>query len=414
MDSRFHTTDKKYLEYTENSIQRAIDEGAITESDAKAIKEFINEKQATAEHLSPGRAFKIAVTLIGSRRFLEVPFLDATIEDLNDAVRRIKGTAEYKQNTRSDYVRFLKRFVLWLVESGRVDIPEKRVRAIKVPSLDNMTKTAEMMLDEEEIRAIIDRCRNSRDKCFLMMLYEGAFRVGELGNLKWGQVQFPRDKDWSVIVNVAEKTGVPRMVPLVMTKPFLVAYMNDNNLARKPDQYVFLTGRGQPLQYAGVAKMLKVAAKEAGVTKAVTPHLFRHSRITHMVRDGMGESIVKAIAWGNQGTDMLKTYSHISNETIMDAVAEKYGIKKPEKREEKKLFEPIQCPSCGKVNPPGTKYCGECMRPLTGEAATEQAHYLTDATQIAQRLPPEVINAIVAEAVKRIQEGEPGSGPVKS
>lgn len=381
MGSRFHKTDKKYLEYTENSLQKAVNEERITESDAKTIKEFINEKQATAERLSPSRVFKIAVILIGTRQYLEVPFLDATIDDLNDAVRRIKGASEYKQNTRSDYVRFLKRFALWLVESGRVDMPEKRIRAIKVPSLDNMTKTAEMMLDEEEVRAIIDKCRNSRDKCFLMMLYEGAFRVGELGNLKWGQVQFPRDRDWSIIVNVDDKTGKPRMVPLVMSKPFLVTYMNDNNISREHDAHVFLTNRGQPLQYAGVAKMLKVAAKDAGITKNVTPHLFRHSRITHMVRDGMGESIVKQVAWGNQSTNMLATYNHITNETIMDAVAEKYGIKKPETREEKKVFEPIQCPTCGKVNPPGTKYCGECMQPLTEEAIRDTSA----ATSIANK-----------------------------
>lgn len=408
MSSRFHKTDAKYYEYTERIIQNAINDERITESDARTIREFVSEKQATADQLSASRVYKIVVILVGTRRFLGVPFLDMGIDDLNNAVRRIKGASEYKQNTRSDYVRFLKRFALWLVESERVDMPEKRIRAIKVPPLDNMTKTAEMMLDDEEIRAIIDKCRNSRDKCILTMLYEGAFRVGELGNLKWGQVQFPRDRDWSVIVNVAEKTGVPRMVPLVMAKPIMIAYMNDNNVSRKPDQHVFLTSRGQPLQYAGVAKMLKVAAGDAGITKSVTPHLFRHSRITHMIRDGMGESIVKAIAWGNQGTDMLKTYSHISNETIMNAVAEKYGIKKPETREEKKLFEPTQCMSCGLVNPPGMKYCGGCMRPLTEEAAGEQTQYIADAAEIARQLSPEILAAIAAEAVKQIR-GDPGT-----
>ena len=100
-----------------------------------------------------------------------------------------------------------------------------------------------------------------------------------------------------------------------------------------------------------------------------------------MVRDGMGESIVKQVAWGNQSTNMLATYNHITNETIMDAVAEKYGIKKPETREEKKVFEPIQCPTCGKVNPPGTKYCGECMQPLTEEAIRDTSA----ATSIANK-----------------------------
>jgi len=56
-----------------------------------------------------------------------------------------------------------------------------------------------------------------------------------------------------------------------------------------------------------MSKVIKAAAKEAGITKNVTPHLFRHSRISHLLSEGMGETITKQICWGNQSTNMLKT-----------------------------------------------------------------------------------------------------------
>lgn len=368
MSSRFHVTAEKYETYGDASLAKAYQAGKITLEDEDLIRTFVDEVEATARTLSPSRKFKLVCMLAGSRQFLKTPFTETSIEDLNAAIRDIKSTEEYAQNTKSDYVRFLKRFMLWMAETGRSGIPEKRIKAIKNIPINAMTKTADDMLGEEDIRSIIDHCKTSRDRCFFMMLYEGGFRVGELGNLRWGQINFPKDKDWSMIINVSDKTGVPRMVPLVMSKPFMVQYMNDMKPSRGKNEYVFLTNRGLPLQYAGVTKTLKLAADAAKIEKHVTPHLFRHSRITHMIADGMGESIVKAIMWGNQSTDMLKTYSHISNDTIMDAVAQRYGIKKPETREEKKLFEPIQCPECGTVNAPGMRYCGICMQSLTNEA----------------------------------------------
>jgi integrase/recombinase XerD len=56
------------------------------------------------------------------------------------------------------------------------------------------------------------------------MIYEGGFRVGELCNLHWNQVKF---NDWNVVINVNDKTGKPRYVPLVMALSYLAQWRND-------------------------------------------------------------------------------------------------------------------------------------------------------------------------------------------
>jgi site-specific recombinase XerD len=393
MNSRFHVTDEKYQQYTENTLSKAVDEKRITDDDARLIRIFVDNIAVTSSSLSPVRVFKIVVVLVSTRAFLPGPFADATIEDLNTAVREIKASSEYAQNTKSDFVRFLKRFFLWLIDREHSHISKKRVREIKVPSLDAMTKTADMMLTEDEVKAIIGACKTSRDRAFLAMLYEGGFRIGELGNLKWNQVNFPVDREWAATINVDDKTGVPRLVPLVMSKPYLIQYMEDTSTARDPDSYVF-TVLGRSLQYAGMAKVIKIATKNAKVAKKVTPHLFRHSRITHLLRDGMGETMTKAIMWGNQSTEQLKTYVHLSNESIMDAVAEKYGIVKPEKKTDQKKFGPQQCPVCLSVNTPTARFCDKCGRSLTGEAEATETDVLSMLRDLAQRDPQGLIDAL--------------------
>ncbi len=50
------------------------------------------------------------------------------------------------------------------------------------------------------------------------MLYEGGFRVGIIGTMRWGDVKFDR---YGVIVNVNFKTGIPRYVRIIMGKEYL-------------------------------------------------------------------------------------------------------------------------------------------------------------------------------------------------
>ena len=36
---------------------------------------------------------------------------------------------------------------------------------------------------------MIDACRTSRDRAILMTLYEGGFRIGEIGEMKWEHLE---------------------------------------------------------------------------------------------------------------------------------------------------------------------------------------------------------------------------------
>jgi len=394
--SRFKPSDSTFVEYSGNVLTNALQDKRITNDDAKLIREFISEISAT-RHISKGRAYKLHYSLINLRDFMG-PFSENTIADVYSGIDNVlmaknpDGSPRYKQNTISDLIRFLKRFYLWMCENHYSDVDEKKVHKIRCPAYDKMTKTAEMLLTEEEIRAMIETCMNSRDRAIIAALYEGGFRIGEIAALKWQDVNFP---DWNATITIKFKTDKSRTIPLVMARSYLAAWRNDYPLPITPESFVFLTNKKAPLGYAGVAKQIRIIAGRAGITKHVTPHLFRHSRATHLIRQGYGEVIIKKLLWGNLDTDMFSVYLHLTDSDVERVVAEKAGVIQKEQRS--KVLESRQCPRCFTVNGPTIQFCGTCGFELTEEAinkvnqSKEQAELQPEFQAILDRVKGELL-----------------------
>ena len=367
--SAFHVSDVKYAEYTRSTLSSAVEENRATHEDAALIQEFTGEIAATSQ-ISQARKYKITYTLVGWRRFIG-PFTENRIGDLYAGVEAIRssckadGTPEYTQNSLSDYLRFLKRFYRWLIENGYSTVPLEKVIKIKAPRYENGVKNAEALLTPEEMRRMIEACTTAKDRALIATLYEGGFRIGEIGTLQWGQVKFT---DWNATINTDFKTGKGRYVPLVMAREYLAAWKADYPGDMTPDAPVFLSHTKRQYQYRGLSKRLKLIARRADVEKEITPHLFRHSRITHMLQQGYSESVIKKLMWGSLDTNMLSTYGHLQDSDIDDEIASMAGVKPPAAKEAAECLEPRQCPRCYTVNAPTHSFCSRCGLELTKEA----------------------------------------------
>ena len=366
MNDRFHRSEEQFREQIEYVLTSAVQEERITTRDEELLRLFIAELKATA-NISNSRAAKIIGLLVGARRFIG-PFIEVDTASLYLGIDRINSHDKFKQNTKADIIRSLKRFLLWLHESEYASkgLKIEKVKKVKSYTYQPSKKTSEDLLTEDEIRLMIENANNARDRAIIAVLYEGGFRIGELGELQWKQVQF---NDWNVAISTDFKTGKPRHIPLVMARSYLQAYCNEYQGKVSPDKFVFLTRQGQPLQYQGVVKMIRNTARNAGIDRHITAHLFRHSRITHLIRQGFQESVIKRMMWGSVETDMFKTYLHLCDNDVDNEIAQKYGVKhrgRPTK--ESKALEPVQCSKCYTINGPTSRFCDQCGAPLTAES----------------------------------------------
>jgi hypothetical protein len=112
-------------------------------------------------------------------------------------------------------------------------------------------------------------------------------------------------------------------------------------------------------------------AARAGIEKRIYPHLFRKSRITELVRKNYQESVLKETFWANPDTSMFSTYLKLSEKDIDDEFLRRAGLK-TEAEIGTDTDKPRQCMFCLAVNPPGSRFCRMCTRPLTEAAREEQ------------------------------------------
>lgn len=376
----FSQTDDKFVEYGDRGIQKRLDSEEMTETDAELIREYVEELRSNS-NIGEARAYKVTNTISNLSRFVKTPFTDNQIKDLRAGVNAIKRgkrilagnmnqDRKLSQNTQRDYIQFLKRFYQWLITEGYSDINPEDVRKLKAPPADKMTKTAEMMLLEEEITAMIRSCNSStatRDKALISVLYESGMRIHEVAGLKWSDLKFDRH---FVKINTAGKTGIPRYIPLTTSKTYLVEWRAVYPYEAEGGNPVFVTSTGKSFEYGYTKNHLRRIAKRAGVTKHITPHLFRHSRISAMIRQGFSESAIKLMMWGNLTSEQFSTYAHLCNADIDAEVARAAGLD-VEEFQEKRVFKTRICARCNHINAPDINFCGVCGNPLSKETVME-------------------------------------------
>jgi integrase len=359
-------------DFTERSLELALQGGAITHGDADLIRRFCNLLEAERD-VGIGRRNKITSSLVTWRRFIG-PFDTVDIANIHGGIRALKSAKTWKDkpyapNTISDMVGVLRFFYQWMIKKGLSKIILDDLNEIKDPKRPGTIRKSSDLLTKEELEALIRACRRDVDRALIYTAYEGALRPGEVCQLKWQDLVFDDD---GVRMNVEFKTRKPRYIRLVMSKEHLARWRANYPGDPTGEAPVFLSRFGHPFTHSTFTKQLRNIGVRAGIQKKLTPHLLRHCRVTDMISSGAKESIVSLMCWGSVGSQMMKKYLHLSGVQVDEEIARLYGIRpagRPNKGEE---FKPRQCPSCGEVSSPTTRFCGTCGRSLTEGARDEE------------------------------------------
>lgn len=389
-------------------LEKWKDRNIITSDDESIIKDYVKERTAQAS-LSTGRQNKLYIILSSWRRFLP-EYQTMTMSDLYSGLSRLSngeandGNLTLSKNYVYDHVTIGKAFWFWLIDEGHnKNLIEKKIRAIKRPSKLIMTKKAGDLLTEQEVRQMLVACKTSRDKALIGLLYEAGMRIGEIGSLRWNQVKFD---EYGLSVNVDFKTGKPRFIRCVFCEPYLKVWKHDAT-RKADDDFVFTTMQKTAPTYQMLYRQIKRIADRAGIKKEVHPHIFRHSRITHLLQQGLSESVVKMMMWGSLNTDMFQSYAHLTGADVDNAVLQLHGIKPKTPEERAQILAARECPQCHAIVSPTDKFCNNCAYPLSEEfkqsieaktkAIENSPRHVSDIDQIMARMRE------LEEQIKKIQ-----------
>jgi site-specific recombinase XerD len=114
----------------------------------------------------------------------------------------------------------------------------------------------------------------------ILLAYRHGLRASELCDLRWDQVSF----NGAVLHVRRRKAGTPATHPLGGIE--LRALRRLKREQEPTSQFVFVSERGDPFSTEGFARMLQRAAKAAGLTIKVHPHMLRHACGFKLANDG--------------------------------------------------------------------------------------------------------------------------------
>ena len=143
-----------------------------------------------------------------------------------------------------------------------------------LPYPRNYRRRLPVILSPEEAARVIDAARNLYHRAILMILYCCGLRRNEVCLLKVSDIDSQR-----MVLRVTHgKGGVDRDVPI---SPKLLETLREYWRWMRPKTYLFPgTEKGWRVDRPITAKMVwaavEFAAKRAGITKHVSPHLMRH------------------------------------------------------------------------------------------------------------------------------------------
>jgi integrase/recombinase XerD len=347
-----------------------LERSAISEEDRKLIKDFVHYKTASENLKLSGQVKYLRFLVVIAERYLGGrTFASLTREDMVEVIANLERSP-LSAWTKHVYRVSLKTFLVW---AGK----EKEVAWIKTPKPRTLP---DEILTEQEISRLIDGALSLRDKALIACLYEGGFRISELGGIRMKDVEFDR---YGALVMVDGKTGM-RRVRLIWSVPYLAQWLEVHPQREDRMAPVWVNQYGEASRYASIRELLRSAAKRAGIKKKVNPHNFRHSRSTHLASRLTESQMEEYLGWV-QGSKMPSIYVHMSGRDLDGDLLKMYGL------EDKRDDEPIklkmqECPHCRTVNTVGARICINCRKPLAVEEAMDHEEKLKEMLKMMMEL----------------------------
>ena len=227
--------------------------------------------------------------------FTGKPLVAVTVGDLQAFGRSISDKAPASQALA---LSALKSLLTCAYEMGYIRFNPGK--AVKAPAVKRTL--AERILAEGDVQRLLHLEPNPRNRALLTLIYAAGLRVSEATGLRWRDLQ-PRDKGGQVTV-----LGKGSKTRAVLLSPSVWALLQALPMCEK-DAPVFRSRKGGELHASQVHRIVKAAARRAGISPEASCHWLRHAHASHALDRGAPIHLVQATL-GHRSVATTGIYLH--------------------------------------------------------------------------------------------------------
>jgi integrase/recombinase XerD len=274
---------------------------SASDQDAAIVKMWL--------HGRPDSTRRVYGPIVGEfLRHVRKPLRTVTIQDLQSFQSSL---ADLAVTTQSKKLSAVKSLLTYAHKAGYLAVNVGVV--LQMPKIKNTL--AERILSEADVQRMIQLEPNHRNHMMLRLLYMGGLRREELCALR---VRDMRKHGKGGKLTVFGKGGKTRIVPLPGSIwNDLVALAGEDR-----DGSIFHSAGGKPLSSITPWRIVKAAAKRAGLPGTVACHHLRHSHASHALDHGCPVHVLQAVL-GHASLVTTSRYVHVgSNESSADYLSD--------------------------------------------------------------------------------------------
>ena len=231
-------------------------------------------------------------------------------------------TIQHKRTSQARELSGVKSFYNYLLMLDKIELSPAEF--ISTPKTRRELPDVLTVEEVERIIGVVDTTtvKGRRDRAMLEMLYSCGLRVTELISLKMSDLFLGEG-----YIRVMGKGSKQRLVPIgSVAMEWLMQYLDDRREMLKDkggkggsEQTLFLSNRRTKLTRVMIFTIIRKAASDAGITKRVSPHTFRHSFATHLFAGGASIRQVQDML-GHESITTTEIYTHLDPDHLRGAI----------------------------------------------------------------------------------------------
>ena len=180
-----------------------------------------------------------------------------------------------------------------------------------------------VVLSVDEVDRIISAadpstCDGQRNRAILETLYSCGLRVSELIELRLSNIY-----EEEGYISVFGKGRKQRIVPIAESALREIhnslAFRYELDVKHGFEDYVFLNRFGRKLSRIMVFNIVKRYSAEAGVTKEISPHTFRHTFATHLLEGGANLRAIQMML-GHEQISTTEIYTKVDKQMLREEI----------------------------------------------------------------------------------------------
>lgn len=185
-------------------------------------------------------------------------------------------------------------------------LQDNPIKKIKKPAIE---ESLPKYIDFKVIKKLLNNIDGNAKDYYTILTYSGL-RPSEARLLKVEDVK----EDFFMVPK--SKTGRFRSVPIHKEIKPIIKKLSKN---KKKSEYLLLNKDGKPYTRHGFKKALQTAIKRADITETISPHRFRHSFATELLRRGVDLKTVQEIL-GHSKISTTEIYARVLPETLREKI----------------------------------------------------------------------------------------------